>query len=275
MIPKYFDIHSHLNSVKFDEDREEVIAKMVENGVSTIVIGTDLETSKQAVSLADKYENIYACIGVHPVDDPTIVFDEEAFEELVRHPKVVAVGECGFDFFRTPRSFGEVGQLEYERQKKLFLDQIEFAVKHNKSIMIHSRDASLELLEILEPLKKVHGDKLRGNIHFFTYSLEIAQRFFAIGFTVSFTGVITFPPAPDLKGGRAGSKDYDEVVKNAPLDMIMAETDSPYVAPEPYRGKRNEPNFVLEVYKKIAEIRGEDEELVRNQLVNNALRMIR
>jgi len=256
-MPKYFDIHSHLNSSKFDDDREEVIAKMLEQGISSIVIGTDLESSKQAVALADKYENIYASIGVHPVDDPSRTFDADSFEELVKHPKVVSVGECGLDFFQINK------EADYQRQKELFLKQIEFAVKHNKPLMIHSRDASLELLEILEPLKEVYGEKLAGDVHFFAYGLDIAKRFFDIGFTISFTGVITF------------STDYDEVVKQAPLDKILAETDSPYVAPKPYRGQRNEPNFVVEVYKKIAEIRGEDEELVRKQLVNNALRMIR
>ena len=128
--------------------------------------------------------------------------------------------------------------------------------------MIHARNAYEEILQILEPLKLESGTKLRGNVHFFAGDLEIAERLFRIGFTLSFTGVITF------------ARDYDEVIKSAPLDMILSETDAPYVAPVPYRGKRNEPTFVREVAKSIAEIRGEDEEVVRVALVNNALSMI-
>ncbi|MEX2014061.1 MAG: TatD family hydrolase, partial [Parcubacteria group bacterium] len=123
-------------------------------------------------------------------------------------------------------------------------------------------DAYEELLAILRPLKKEHGEKLRGNVHFFAGNVDIAQRFFEIGFTISFTGVITF------------THDYDEVIKSAPLHMIMSETDSPYVTPVPYRGKRNEPAYTSEVVKRIAEIRVEDPELVRRTLVNNALSMI-
>ena len=127
--------------------------------------------------------------------------------------------------------------------------------------MIHSRDAYEEILEILEPLAKLYGPKLRGDLHFFTGSLEQAKRFWTIGFTTSFTGVITF------------ARDYDEVIKNAPLNMIMSETDAPWVSPVPYRGKRNEPSYVQEVVKKIAEIRGEDLETVQKALVSNTCRM--
>jgi len=254
-MPKYFDIHSHLNFSEYDTDLEEVIARLRQTDTHTIVVGTDVESSKRAVKLADKYAEIYACIGVHPVDDPNKIFEIFDFESLISNPKVVAVGECGLDFFHAKK------EKDYERQRKLFLDQIGFALKHNKPLMIHSRDAYAELLEILEPLKKEHLD-MRGNIHFFAGDLDIAQRFWSIGFTTSFTGVITF------------ARDYDEVIRNAPLEMLMSETDAPYVAPIPHRGKRNEPSYISEVVKKIAEIRGEDLELVRGALVRNALNMI-
>ena len=254
-MPKYFDIHSHLNFKDYDADRDEVIQRLKETETHTICIGTDFESSKQAVALADKYEEIYACIGVHPVDKLES-FEVEKFESLVRNPKVVAIGECGLDFYHAKKD------ADYERQKKLFLAQIEFALAHDKPLMIHARDAYEELLNILEPMKKEYGAKLRGNVHFFTGNIEVAKRFFDIGFTVSFTGVITF------------THDYDEVIKSAPLEMIMSETDAPYVAPVPYRGKRNEPSFVSEVVKSIARVRGEDEERVRVALVNNALRML-
>ena len=255
-MPKYFDIHSHLNFSDYDADREEVIARLRETETHTIVIGTDLESSERAVELADKHEGIYAAIGVHPVDDQTRSFEVDKFEKLVSHPKVVAIGECGLDFYHVKKV------EDYERQKKLFLTHIEFAVKHNKPLMIHARNAYEELLEILELMKKEYGEKLRGNIHFFAGNWEVAQRFFAIGFTVSFTGVITF------------AKDYDEVIQKAPLNMILSETDSPYVTPVPYRGKRNEPSYVQEVVKRMAEIRGADLLEVRSALVENALSMI-
>ncbi len=255
-MPKYFDIHSHLNFKDFDADFADVVERLKDTQTHTIVVGTDYESSKRAVELAGEHEEIYACIGVHPVDDPKRVFELEKFEELIKSPKVVAVGECGLDFFHADKL------EDFERQKNLFLAQVDFAIKYNKPIMIHSRGAYAELLEILDGLKKVHEDKLRGDIHFFAGNLEEAKRFWSLGFSTSFTGVITF------------ARDYDEVIKNAPLEMLMSETDSPYVAPVPHRGKRNEPSFVSEVVKKIADIRGEDLELVREAIVRNALRMI-
>lgn len=251
-MPKYFDIHSHLNFKDYAGDLEEVIGRLWETETHTIVVGTDLESSRQAVELADKHNEIYACIGQHPVDSKTEHYDISKYSELVKNPKVVAIGECGMDFHHADK-----GQ-DYERQKKLFTDQIEFALKHDKPIMIHARDAYEEILEILEPMK---GDKLRGNVHFFAGSLEIAKRFINIGFTLSFTGVITFV------------RDYDEVIKGVQLTSIMSETDAPFVAPVPYRGKRNEPSYVSEVVKKIAEIRGEDLETVKKALISNTCRM--
>ncbi len=255
-MPQYFDLHSHLNFTDYDQDWEDVMVRLRETGTHTIVVGTDYESSKRAVELAETYPEIYACIGIHPVDHPTRVFEREKFEELVKHQKVVAIGECGLDFFHADRV------TDLERQKNMFLAQVEFAIAHDKPLMIHSRAAYPELLTILEDLKKTHGAKLRGNIHFFAGTWEEAERFFALDFTISFTGVITF------------ASQYDEVVKRAPLGMIHAETDAPYVSPAPYRGQRNEPSYVQEVYKRIAELRGADFEEVRKQLVENALRMV-
>ncbi len=254
-MPKYFDIHSHLNFDEYAPDFDEVIERLREAETHTICVGTDLDSSIRAVNLANKYPEIYACIGVHPVDDPKRKFVKEDFEELVKNPKVVAIGECGLDYFHAKK------EEDKERQDKLFLDQIEFAIEYDKPIMIHSRDAYDDLLNILEPLAKIHGEKLRGNVHFFAGTLSEAQRFFAINFTISFTGVITF------------ARNYDDVIKNSPLEMIMSETDAPFVAPAPYRGKRNEPSYVQEVVKKIAEIRGEDEEIVGETLIKNAKRV--
>lgn len=256
-MPKYFDIHSHLNSSKYESDLEEVVGRLKESDTHTIVIGTDLENSRKAVAIAEKYDGIYASIGIHPVDDPSASFEVDKFEELVKSSKVVAIGECGMDFFQSDKA------QDYERQAKLFLDQIEFAVKHDKPLMIHGRNAEAEIVSFLEPLKVEYGERLRGNLHFFAGTPEIAERFFAIGFSISFTGVITF------------TTDYDEVIRRAPLNMIMSETDAPYVAPVPYRGQRNEPSYVSEVVARIAVVKGLDPELVRRTLVENAINMIR
>jgi TatD DNase family protein len=267
---QYFDIHSHLNFHEFDADREAVMARLKESETGTIVVGTDLDTSKWAVEIANEHENVWACIGVHPVDDLKGIFELDKFEELIKNPKVVAVGECGLDFFHAKK------EDDLERQKKLFLEQVDFAIKHDRPLMIHSREGYRELLEILEPIKMEQGEKLRGDVHFFAGSLEIAKRFWNIGFTTSFTGVITFPPRVDKRQRvEAGADNYIEVIKNAPLEMLMSETDAPFVAPALYRGKRNEPSYVQEVVKKIAEIREEDLETIKTALLNNVKRIFR
>lgn len=255
-MPKYFDVHSHLNFSDYQSDFGAVLKRLAETQTHTIVVGTDFESSVKGVNLADRHPEIYACIGVHPVDEKSENFEVSRFEALIKHPKVVMIGECGMDFYHAKK------EKDYERQKKLFLAQIEFAVAHDKPVMIHARNAYQEILEILEPMKKTRGAKLRGNVHFFTGGMDIAQRFFDIGFTVSFTGVITF------------ARDFDEVIKSAPLETIMSETDAPYVAPLPHRGQRNEPSYVSEVVRRIATIRDEDEEMVSIALVNNARAMI-
>ncbi len=251
-MPKYFDIHSHLDAPQYDADRQEVIKRLKDAETHTITIGTDLESSKRAVALADAHEGVYACIGVLAVDNMEATFDAQEFEKLVTHPKVVAIGECGLDFFHVEKS------ADFERQKKIFIDQIEFAIKHRKPLMIHVRNAYEEVLKILEEYR----GGVFGNIHFFAGDWEVAQRFFNLGFTISFTGVITF------------ASQYDEVIKKAPLDKILSETDAPFVAPTPRRGQRNEPSYVSEVVRRIAELREESFEEVRERLVENAQRMV-
>ena len=234
---------------------------MKEKEVGAITIGTDLESSKRAVEIANRNENIWACIGVHPADNHTEIWNEAEFEKLIQHPKVVAIGECGLDFFRVKP---EDLENEKERQTKIFTQQIEFAIKHDKPLMLHCRNAYYEVLEILEQYQKDQSDtkeeKLRGDVHFFAGNIEQAKRFVDLGFTLSFTGVITF------------THDYDEVIKSIPIKSIMSETDAPFVAPVPHRGKRNEPSYVVEVVKKLAEIRGEDEEVLRLQILQNAIK---
>jgi len=261
----YIDIHSHLYFKDFDSDREEVISRMKEQGIATISIGTGLHTSQQCVDLARAHEHMYACVGYHPGDVSmnTGELEYEKFEELARDSKVVAIGECGFDYFRLNEQAQEIKKI----QKKVFEQQIQLALSVNKPLMLHCRatkgsnDAYHDTLDILEAYHKEHGAKLRGNAHFFAGDREVLKRFLDIGFTVSFTGVITF------------TKEYDELVTYTPLESLHAETDAPYVAPMPYRGTRNSPEYVREVVGAIARIKGEDIEKVQKTLISNAQRV--
>lgn len=261
----YFDIHSHLYFPEYDTDRDQVIAHLKEQGIWTCSIGTDLKTSKQAALLAEKHEHLYASIGVHPAHDDLTVFSKD-FEELVTHQKVVAIGECGFDFFRTP--IEEKEKVLYS-QEKIFEAQIHLAVQNNKALMLHSRptkgtqDAYEETLRVLEPLSKMHGEKLFGNAHFFVGDMDILRRFLNIGFTVSFTGVVTF------------TTDYNEIIRYTPLESMHAETDAPFVAPVSHRGKRNSPEYITEIVRALALIKEEDVLHTEEVLLQNAKRLFR
>ena len=281
---EYIDTHAHVNINAFKDDAKAVIARCADEGVAMINIGTQQDTSKRAVELAMEADNCFAIVGLHPVHTSASYHDESElgenmkaftsrgeefdvayYRELAQNLKVVGIGECGLDYYRLEKDTRAV-------QEEAFIAQIELANELGLPLMIHTRDtkgnsASAkaeagvgnvydDTYEILKTYAKVPG-----NVHFYAGNWEQAKKFFDIGFSVSFTGVITF------------AKEYEEVVRNAPLDMIHAETDCPYVAPVPYRGQRCEPWMVKEVYKKIAEIRGEGEERVRAQLVENARKL--
>jgi TatD DNase family protein len=251
----YIDTHSHLPFKDFDEDRDAIISEMKEKGTITITIGTDYEESKKAVALAEKHDNIYASVGLHPADNADEVFDYDKYLELTKHPKVVAIGECGVDYFHKGKN--------KEEQINIFKEHIKLAVEVDKPLMLHVRpkennDAYLDAIEILKEKKEKYGDKLRGNFHFFVGDKHIAQEILDLEtFTMSFPGVITF------------AKEYEEVVKFVPLDMMHAETDSPYVSPVPNRGKRNSPLNVKYIIEKIAEIKNLPVEEVKEQLRKN------
>ncbi len=271
---KYIDTHAHLNLSAFDKDVDEVALRCKEEGVEVVNIGTKLSTSKKAVELAEKYEHLYAMVGLHPIQTTDEyhseeeiggkafvskgeVFDMEAYRTLALSPKVVGIGECGFDYWHN-------GIETYEVQEIAFLKQIELANELQLPLMIHTRDpkpgekspTGRSVYDDVYDILKQNA-KVPFNVHFYAGSWEQAQNFFDIGGTISFTGVITF------------AKDYKEVVYNAPLELIHAETDCPYVTPVPHRGKRCEPWMVQEVYKKIADIKGLNGEEVRMQLVEN------
>lgn len=263
---KYIDIHSHLDDSRFDEDRDEVLSRMREAKVASIVVGTDREMSERAIALAESHPDLWATVGQHPTDKHEEEFDEVWYGEQSKHPRVVAIGECGIDYFRLDQFSGNK-DAEADRQHELFERQMELAASVDKPLMIHGRpskgsmDAYEDLLYILKNGQKNHGAKVRGNVHFFVGDTDIAKQFLDIGFTMSFTGVITF------------THDYDEVIKYIPLPSIMSETDAPYVAPVPFRGKRNEPTHVMETVRAIAKIRNENEEKVRIVLLGNAERV--
>jgi TatD DNase family protein len=277
METKYIDTHAHLNLSAFADDADEMAKRCAEEGVVMFNVGTKESTSRRAAELAEQYENCYAIIGLHPIQTASGThdvdeigeggepftskgeeFDITAYLEMAKGGKVIGVGECGFDYYRTTPD-------TYALQEKNFIAQIELANQLDVPLMIHTRNPGKgqdsptgnSVYDDVRRTLRQHA-KVPFNIHFFAGTLEDAKKFIDMGGTISFTGVITF------------AKEYAEIVKNVPLDKIHAETDCPYVAPVPYRGKRCEPWMVKETYKKIAEIRAEDEERVRQQLVQNA-----
>lgn len=285
-MPKYIDIHSHVNFKAFDEDRDEVIKRALDNDTWQINVGTQIDTSKKAVEIAHKYkEGVYAIIGLHPIhtgasfhDEKELgaggkeftsrgeVFNKDEYRDLLKDEKVVAIGECGLDYYHMDHD-------SIEKQKKAFIEQIELANEIGKPLMLHIRNgkelreanAYEDALIILKKYSKVHpaNGGARGDVHFFAGNVKDAKAFVEYGFTLSFTGVITF------------TQDYDEVIKVTPLEMIMSETDSPYVSPVPYRGKRNEPLYVKEIVKKIALIKNLPEKEVAEALISNAKRVFK
>jgi TatD DNase family protein len=267
---KYFDAHTHVNFVAFKDDMDAAIQRAADAGVGMNTVGTQIDTSQEAVAIAEKYDNVWATIGLHPTHTSKSfhdvkelgeggkeftsrgeIFDAAKYEALAQSKKVIAIGECGLDYYRLEETTKKV-------QEEAFVQQIELANKLNLPLMLHIRNAYDDALTILKREAKAKGD-----VHFFAGDWAIARQFLDLGFTLSFTGVLTF------------THDYDEVVKNAPLDMLLVETDAPYVSPVPYRGKRNEPAYVIEIAKAVARIRGEDEEVVREQLLVNARRVFR
>jgi TatD DNase family protein len=292
---KYIDIHSHVNFKAFDEDRDAVIRRALDNDTLVINIGTQFDTSKKAVEMTRDYEGVYATIGLHPIhtsasyhDEAEIgvedaegkafrshgeIFDKEKYKELVNMGKVVGIGECGLDYYHMePESI--------EKQKIAFISQIELANELDLPLMLHVRNNSpLSPLDsspsqgsrnayadVADLLKKYSKREIKGVSHFFAGSVDDMKRFIEIGVYVSFSGPITYKPKPEIC-------DYEGVIKETPLEMILADTDSPYVAPVPHRGERNEPVHVKEIVAKIAEIKGINEEEMAKIMLSNAQKL--
>ncbi|HPT40398.1 MAG TPA: TatD family hydrolase [Candidatus Paceibacterota bacterium] len=261
------DSHSHLQFSDFDNDRQEVLARMREKNIKTIVIGDNYQTSLAAINLAEQ-EGFYAGVGLHPIhvqgendssqdSIPAESFNAGDFSELFKNPRVVGIGECGLDYYHN-------GENNKEEQKEVFQKQIKLAQDFKKPLILHIRakdnfDAYQDALDLLKD-NNYQGEKA-GVVHFFSANWEIAKKFLDLGFYLSFSGVITF------------THQYDEVIKNAPLEKILVETDCPYATPEPFRGKRNESTFVEYVAKKIAELKNIPIEKVAEITTKNCIEL--
>ncbi len=233
----FFDTHTHLDDEKFDTDRDELIASFKDEGLTlTVNIGANIKTSKNSIKLAEKYDFIYASVGVHPNDVGDMTeSDLEQLEEWAKHPRVVAIGEIGLDY--------HYDEPDPEIQKVWFERQLLLAQKLNMPYIIHDRDAHADVLEII---KRV--GYFNGVMHCFSGSAEMARQVTDLGMYVSIAGQVTFKNAPKVQA----------VAQTVPLDKLLIETDSPYLTPEPFRGKRNNSAYVKYTAQKIAELRGMD-----------------
>ncbi len=260
---RYFDAHCHIQFEGYDTDRKEVLERMNDAGVGGLVVGVDLDSSKKAIEMAQENPLLVASVGLHP-NDTDQPFERNIFQALAMDPQVRAIGECGLDYYRP-----DDPESVKKRQKDVFEQHIEIAVAADKPLMIHSRprkgsqDAYHDTIDMIRSKQREYGERLRGNMHFFVGGVEEARQFLELGFTMSYTAVLTFTDA------------YDEVIRAIPLSNLLTETDSPYVAPAPNRGKRNEPVAVMAVVDAIARIKGEEKEVVRMAILQNATRLFR
>lgn len=263
------DTHAHVNFRSFKDDAKETLQRALDNGTWVINVGSQIDTSKEAVELANQFEKgVYAVIGLHPEHTHSQHVDEEEthfksreedfdinlYSELVKNPKVVGIGECGLDYYRLPldKLGTSASGLSHEeikqKQMEAFRKQIRFAKEHNKVLVVHSRPekGSDELyIDMLKVFMEEKVSDMRFEVHSYTHTPEFFQKFLDLGAYVSFNGIITF----DKTGNMA------ELVKMAPMDKILLETDCPYLSPVPMRGKRNEPSFVKYVAENVARIK--------------------
>jgi len=260
------DSHAHVNFAAFKDDADEVIRRSLEAETWMVLIGTEAKTSSRALNFANKYEKgVYAAVGLHPVhlEDGRVdtgeegenagfisraeEFDYDTYEKLARFEKVVAIGEIGLDYYHLDPA-KDVAAVK-KKQHEVFAQQLLLARSLDLPVIIHCRQAHDDLLMILQDFKKEYGhliptDRPWGVLHCFSGDEDLAWKYFRLGLLISFTGLITF------------SQQWDDLIRKIPLDKLMIETDTPYMTPEPYRGKRNEPLLVKYVAQRIADIRG-------------------
>jgi len=250
------DTHCHLDDDRYKEDLKEVLERAFKAGVERFIIpGADPKTLPRAIELAEKYSEIYFAVGVHPYDAKN--YDRAYLEEFITHPKCVAVGECGLDYYRLPEAKEEIEQ-EKELQKEVFIDQIDLANRYNKPLIVHIREASLDSKNIL----KEHSET-GGVLHCYNANqglLELSNNFyFGIG------GVLTFKNAKKLV----------EVYPKILLNRLVAETDAPYLTPHPYRGKRNEPSYTALIVEKMAKLSNIEQKELEKVLLENSKRLFK
>lgn len=248
-----FESHAHYDDEQFDADRKELLSSMRENGIGTIInVGSDLAGVQRTIDLAQEYEFIYGAVGIHPSDISDL--NEEVYEwmqEKSRLSKIAAIGEIGLDYYWDKEE--EVRR----NQRYWFCRQMELAREEGLPVIIHSRDAAEDTLKIV---RGIHGEQIPGVIHCFSYSLEMAEEYIKMGYYIGIGGVVTFKNSKKLK----------EVASSIPLERILLETDSPYLAPEPERGKRNTSRNLPYVAQEIARLRGISKEEVIEKTRENA-----
>lgn len=251
-----FETHGHYDDEQFDEDRERLIAEFLEKDIDKVMnVGADMQSSRNSVELAGKYPHFYAAVGVHPSEVGDLTEDDmQALKQMtLENPKVEAIGEIGLDYHFDDDPPRDV-------QKKWFIRQLELAQELGMPIIIHSRDAASDTMEIL---KDMDGGRNGGVIHCYSYSREQAREYIKMGFHIGVGGVVTFK----------NSRRLQEVVEDIPLEKIVLETDSPYMAPVPFRGTRNSALNIPYIAEKIAEIKGVPVQKVYDQTYANALKM--
>lgn len=242
------DTHAHLNVEQYKNDLEEVIKNAYENDCKKIIIiGMDDLHNKKAIEIAQKYDNLYATIGIHPCDVEKE--DLESLDKFIGQKKLVAIGEIGIDLYWN--------KTNLDKQIKYFKYQMDFAYKHNLPVIIHTRESFQETYEVA----KLYKNKVKGVFHAFSSSFEDMQKAIEIGFHIGIGGVVTFSKRGDL----------EKIVQNVPLDRLLIETDSPYLTPKPFRGKRNEPAYTKYVVEEIAKIRNLDQEYIKEVTTKNAI----
>ncbi|MFH1611121.1 MAG: TatD family hydrolase [Patescibacteria group bacterium] len=271
------DTHCHVNFSAYKDDMDAVIERSLEAGIGMIAVGTQSDTSRRAIEVAEKYDGVWASIGLHPshlhkqefhdegeldsVKTRTEVFDPEFYRQLVSHPKVVAIGEFGLDYYHMPTNI-DATQVHQDQINAVNL-QIDFATEFNKPIIVHSRDAHDDQFKILRLAVEAGKLPRRGVVHCFTGTLEDAKRYIDLGFMISFTGILTF------------SKELQAIARELPIESIMVETDAPYLSPPPHRGKRNEPSYVKFITQTLADAKGLEYDQVAQQTTENAIKFFR
>lgn len=253
---KIFETHAHYEDVKFDSDREALLASLPKQNIEYVInVGSNLETTKRSIELAKQYDYIFAAVGVHPSDVEEL--DESSYdvlEKAAKFEKTVAIGEIGLDYYWDKEPAVQAKQREWFKRQMLLAKQ------HNLPVIIHSRDAAEDTMRVM---KEIKAEEIPGVIHCYSYSVEMAKEFVKMGYYIGIGGVVTFKNAKKLK----------EVAAEIPLERILLETDCPYMAPEPHRGERNSSLYLPYVVEKLAEIRNISKEEIISTTNQNARKL--